>query len=164
MAQMTNETHTQRWLIVHGAIVFLVALALGIPSVIEVTTQTGRMWQAAHSALLILGIWMIATAAITPLLTLAAAEASGLKWSLVAAGYSFMTAVVLQAITGVRAFSMEGTIATKIAFLANLVAVLSSFLAASLTLVGASNALREVHRANAGVRDKAGTPDVTVHS
>lgn len=85
---------------------------------------------------------MIATAAIIPLLLLAEPEASGLKWSLVAAGYSFMTAVLLQALTGVRAFSPEGTVATKIAFAANLVAVLSSFLAAALTLLGASNALR----------------------
>mgnify|MGYP003575115818 CR=1 FL=1 len=101
------------------------------------------MWQAAHSALLILGVWIIATAAIIPLLLLREPEASGLKWSLVAAGYSFMTAVILQAVTGVRALSPEGTIVTKIAFVANLVAVLSSFLAAALTLIGASNAVRE---------------------
>jgi hypothetical protein len=143
---MANQADTQRWLIVHGAIVLLVALGCGIPSVVEVATRTARMWQAAHSALLILGVWVIATAAIIPVLTLAEPEASGLKWSLVAAGYSFMTAVILQAVTGVRAFAPEGSILTKIAFAANLVAVLSSLLAAALTLVGASNAVRASHR------------------
>ena len=159
---MTNPTQMQRWLVLHGAIVFLVALALGIPSVIEVSAQTGRMWQAAHAALLILGVWIIATAAIIPLLALAEPEASGLKWSLVAAGYGFMTAVILQAVTGVRAFSPEGSIVTKIAFAANLVAVLSSFLAASLTLVGASNALRGSRRTESAVRANARTSDSTV--
>jgi hypothetical protein len=143
---MANQTDTQRWLIAHGAIVLLVALGCGFPSVLEVATQTGRMWQAAHSALLLLGVWLIATAAIMPLLALAQPELSGLKWSLIAAGYSFMTAVILQASTGVRAFGPEGSIVTTIAFAANLAAVLSSFLAAALTLVGASNALRASHR------------------
>jgi hypothetical protein len=157
---MANQTDTQRWLIVHGAIVLLVALGCGIPSVVEVATHTGRMWQAAHSALLILGVWIIATAAIIPLLALAEPEASGLKWSLVAAGYSFMTAVILQAVTGVRAFSPEGAVVTKIAFAANVVAVPSSLLAAALTLVGASNALRASRRQGSEARATASADEL----
>ena len=72
---------SQRRLILHGSIVLLVALSYGIPSVMEASAGSGRMWQAAHSALLILGIWMIATAAVVPLLALQEPEASGLRWS-----------------------------------------------------------------------------------
>jgi hypothetical protein len=139
----------QRRLILHGSFVLLVALSSGIPSVVEVSAGCGRMWQAAHSALLILGIWMIATAAVVPLLALREPEASGLRWSLIAAGYSFMTAVTLQAVTGTRAFSPEGGVVQTIAFVANLVAVLSSFLAVGLTLIGALNGLRETRRSEA---------------
>jgi hypothetical protein len=104
------------------------------------------MWQAAHSALLLLGIWIIASAAVLPLLELAKAEAAALKWSLILAGYSFATAVIIQALTGVRAFSPEGGVLTKIAFAANLAAVLTSFLAVALTLIGALNWLRSARQ------------------
>lgn len=139
---MSQLVHTQRDLILHGALVLMIALVCGLASVVEVSNGTGRMWQAAHSALLLLGVWIIATAAILPLLELPKAEATGLRWSLILAGYSFATAVILQAATGVRAFSPEGGILTKIAFAANLGAVLTSFLAVALTLIGAVNGLR----------------------
>lgn len=139
---MSQLPRTQRELILHGAVVLMIALFCGLPSVVEVSHGTGRMWQAAHSALLLLGIWIVATAAVLPLLELPKAEAAGLRWSLVLAGYSFATAVILQAATGVRAFSPEGGILTKIAFAANLGAILTSFLAVALTLIGAVNGLR----------------------
>jgi hypothetical protein len=63
-------------------------------------------------------------------------------WSLVIAGYSFMTAVIIQAITGERAISPDVAGLGKIAFAANLAAVLSAFLAAALTATGAWNGLR----------------------
>jgi hypothetical protein len=100
------------------------------------------MWQAAHSALLLLGVWIIASAAVLPLLDLPKAEATALKWSLILAGYSFATAVIIQALTRVRAFSPEGGLLLKVAFVANLAAVLTSFLAVALTLIGAVNWLR----------------------
>lgn len=139
---MASQSIHQRRLIVHGATVLVVALLCGVPSVAEVATDAGRMWQAAHAALLVLGVWIIATAAVLPLLDLKAPEASALLWSLPAAGYSFMTAVILQAMTGTRAISPEGGVATQVAFAANVVAVLSSFLVAALTLIGALNGLR----------------------
>ena len=92
---------------------------------------------------MLLGVWIVATAAVYPLLVLAKPEATALTWSLIAAAYSFTTAVILQAITGVRAISPEGGLATRVAFTANIIAVLSAFLGAALTLMGASNGLRE---------------------
>jgi hypothetical protein len=140
---MAAQADIQRRLIFHGAVVLVVAIFSGFPSVVEVATNSGRMWQAAHAALLVLGVWIIATAAVFPLLLLAKREAVGLAWSLVAVAYSFTTAVVLQAATGVRAISPGGTILTGIAFAANLIAVLSAFLVATLTLLGAWNGFRK---------------------
>ena len=139
---MANQTNIQRQLIVHGAIVLVVALLCGLPSVVEVAMEAGRMWQTAHAALLVLGVWILATAAVLPLLHLKGLEASALTWCLPAAGYSFTTAVILQAVTGTRAISPEGGLLTQAAFAANLVAVLSSFLVAALTLMGALNGVR----------------------
>jgi hypothetical protein len=147
---MSQLARTQRTLILHGALVLMIALLCGLPSVVEVSNGTGRMWQAAHSALLLLGVWIIASAAVFPLLELPKAEAAGLRWSLILAGYCFATAVILQAATGVRAFSPEGGILTKIAFAANLGAILTSFLAVALTLIGTANGLRaDKHSARA---------------
>ena len=104
---MVTQTEAQRRLVLHGAVTFLVGLLCGFPSVIELSVRSAPMWQGAHSALLVLGVWLIAMAAVWPVLQLAERERSALAWSLVAAAYSFMVAVVVQAITGVRAISPD---------------------------------------------------------
>ncbi|MFL5386340.1 MAG: hypothetical protein ACJ8GN_27800 [Longimicrobiaceae bacterium] len=139
---MVTQAEAQRRLVFHGAVTFMVGLFCGLPSVVEVSLQSVRMWQAAHSALLVLGVWLIAMAAVWPVLQLPGRERSGLLWSLVGAAYSFMIAVTVQAGTGVRAVSPDVSGISLVAFAANLVAVLSSFLAAALTIVGASKGLR----------------------
>jgi uncharacterized membrane protein HdeD (DUF308 family) len=146
---MFSNHDVQRRIVFHGAAVLLVGLLCGLPSVVEVTGGSTRMWQAAHSALLMLGIWLIASAAVVPVLVLEPREAKGLVWSLVIAGYSFMTAVIIQAITGVRAVSPDVSPVGRIAFVANLFAVLSSFLAAALIMSGAYNGLRASRRLKA---------------
>ena len=140
---------TQRRLVFHGSVILLVALFCGIPSVVEVSTGSGRMWQGAHSALLILGVWLLATAAVLPLLLLEQLEATALRWSLLLMAYSFMVAVIVQAVTGVRAFGPDRSPLNMLAFSANLLAVPGTFLAASLTALGAWNGLRESRRSPA---------------
>lgn len=135
---MTTQAEAQRRLVFHGAVTFMAGLLCGLPSVVELSVRSVPMWQAAHGALLLLGVWLIAMAAVWPVLRLAGRERSGLMWSLVAAAYSFMVAVIVQAITGVRAVSPDAEGLGLVAFAANLVAVLSSFLAAALTIAGAS--------------------------
>jgi hypothetical protein len=137
---------SQRRLVFHGSVILLVGLFCGIPSVVEVSAGSGRMWQGAHSALLILGVWLIATAAVLPLLLLEAREATALRVSLLLMAYSFTLAVIVQALTGVRAFGPDRSPLNMLAFVANLLAVLGTFLSASLTALGAWNALREPRR------------------
>jgi len=141
-----STPETQRRLVFHGAVILLIGLFCGLPSVIEVSTGSSRMWQGAHSALLILGVWLVATAAVLPLLLLEAREAAGLRWSLLTMAYSFMVAVIVQASTGVRALGPDASPLNMLAFAANLLAVLGTFLAAALTAMGAWNALRESRR------------------
>ena len=69
--------------------------------------------------------------------------------TLTGGAYSFVTAVIIQAATGVRAISPDVSGISLVAFAANLLAVLGSFLAAALTIMGAANALRASRRAPA---------------
>lgn len=146
---MVSQPDAQRRLVLHGAIIVLVGLFCGLPSVVEEASGSGRMWQAAHSALLMLGVWLIATAAVLPLLELPRREWEALLLTLTGGAYSFMAAVVIQAATGVRAISPDVSGISLVAFVANLLAVLGTILAASLTVMGAWNALRTSRRAPA---------------
>ena len=143
---MAAQPDAQRRLVLHGAIILLVGLLCGYPSVVEEASRSGRMWTAAHSALLTLGVWLIATAAVLPLLELPRREREALLLSLTGGAYGFMTAVVIQAATGVRAISPDVSGISLVAFAANVLAVLGTFLAAALTVMGAWNALRSSRR------------------
>lgn len=143
---MVAQPDAQRRLVLHGAIILLIGLFCGLPSVVEEANRSGRMWQAAHSALLMLGVWLIAIAAVLPLLELPRREREALLLSLTGGAYCFMAAVVIQAATGVRAISPDVAGISLVAFGANLLAVLGTILAASLTIMGAWNALRASRR------------------
>ncbi|HEU4561003.1 MAG TPA: hypothetical protein VFS20_24340, partial [Longimicrobium sp.] len=130
---MMAQPDAQRRLVLHGAIILLVGLVCGYAAVAEEASRSGRAWQAAHSALLLLGVWLIATAAVLPLLELPRREQNALLLSLIGGAYSFMTAVLIQAATGVRAISPDVSGISLVAFVANLLAVLATILAASLT-------------------------------
>jgi len=143
---MVAQPDAQRRLVLHGAIILLVGLLCGYAAVAEEVSRSGRTWQAAHSALLLTGVWLIATAAVLPLLELPRRERTALLLSLTGGAYSFLTAVVIQAATGVRAISPEVSGISLVAFAANVLAVLGTILAASLTVLGAWNALRASRR------------------
>jgi len=143
---MATQSDAQRRLVLHGAVILLVGLLCGYLAVFEEVGRSGRTWQAAHAALLLTGVWLIATAAVLPLLELPRRERTALLLSLTGGAYSFMTAVVVQAATGVRAISPDVRGIGLVAFAANLLAVLGTILAASLTILGAWNALRTSRR------------------
>ena len=140
------QPDAQRRLVLHGAIILLIGLFCGYAAVAEEVSRSGRVWQAAHSALLMLGVWLIATAAVLPLLELPRRERDALLLSLTGGAYSFMAAVLIQASTGVRAISPDVSGISLVALAAKLLAVLGTILAASLTILGAWNALRTSRR------------------
>jgi hypothetical protein len=137
-------THNERGLIIlHGAAEVLLGLLCGLAAVAEELARAQpQTWRAAHAALLLAGVWLLATGAVFPLLVLPPRQKSALCWSLLVTAYAFTTAVLVQGITGVRALSPNGTLATSIAYGANIVTVGSGMLAALLTLLGAGAALK----------------------
>jgi hypothetical protein len=144
-----GRSDAQRRLVLHGAIILLAGFLCGYAAVFEEVSRSGRTWQAAHAALLLTGVWLIATAAVLPLLELPRRERTALIVSLIGGAYSFMAAVLIQAATGVRAISPDVPGIGRVAFAANLLAVPGTILAASLTILGAWNGLRASRRAPA---------------
>lgn len=130
--------------IVHGAALLLIGLLLGVAAVAEELARSQpTTWRAAHDALLLAGVWLLATGAVLPQLVLPPHQERALCWSLLVTAYAFATAVLLQAVTGVRALSLHGSPATWIAYAANIVTVGAGITAAFLTLLGALAALRK---------------------
>ena len=131
----------QQRLALHGALILLIGFACGLPAVAEVSSGSGRMWQGGHSALLILGVWLLAMPSVTPLLVLAAREARALPAALLLMAWSFTVAVIAQAVLGERALGPSSSPVLMATFIANVLAVLGAFVSAALIAMGAWNAL-----------------------
>lgn len=129
-------THQDRMRIVyHGAVVLLVGLLCGLPTVLE--AEPMRLWHTAHESLILIGILLISVSSVLPLLMLEPREARGLRWSLLATGYGLMIGLVLQGITGTHAFGPSTSPVLMIAFIGNATGMLGSVMVAALTLTGA---------------------------
>jgi hypothetical protein len=134
--------HDRLRLVWHGAIVLLTGLLCGLPTVAEsLVGDSGRVWHTAHEALMMMGIWMLASSSVIPVLVLQRNEASLLFWSLVIMGYGFVVALTIGGAVGVSPFSPGGTPVSMTAFLAAVIGILGSVLSTALTLMGAHNAL-----------------------
>jgi hypothetical protein len=139
---MTNNDRVR--LIFHGALVLLVGLLCGLPTVTEEGGESLRHWHTAHEALILMGIWILAMASVIPSLVLESREARALRWSLVALGYGFMTALLIQGVTGARAFEPGGSPVRIVEFTATVVGILGAVMATLLTMKGARAALTGV--------------------
>lgn len=133
--------HDRLRLIFHGAVVLLVGLLSGLPTVIEVSDGSVRFWHTAHEALIMMGVWMLAASSVRPALALDTREASAFMWALLAMGYGFMTALVIGGVIGSSPFVPGGTPATFIAFLAAVIGILGAVVATAVTLMGVRAAL-----------------------
>jgi hypothetical protein len=141
-------TDTDRMRVIfHGALVLLVGLLCGFPAVAESAGESMRLWHTAHEGLIMIGIMLLAMASVLPSLVLERREASGLVWALLATGYGLMTGLIIQGLTGTRAFGPTSSPVLMIAFVGNAIGMLGSVVAASLTLMGA----RAAHGAVASV-------------
>lgn len=140
---MSATDRDQAFLTFHGAVILLLGLLAGLPAVSEeLAGSQPTIWRASHGALLLAGVWLIATGAVLPVLRLPAGQGKALRLSLTAAGYAFTTAVLIQASTGVRALTPHGTWSSWVAYLGNLATVACGMLAAILTIAGAWGATR----------------------
>lgn len=138
-----NNTHRLR-LILHGAVVLLVGLLCGLPTVSEsLGGETTRVWHTAHEALIMMGVWMLAMSSVIGVLVLPRRETIALIWSLVGMGYSFVVALIMGGIIGETPFSPGGTPAAFTAFVAAVLGILGAILSAALTIMGARGALKQ---------------------
>ena len=132
--------------IFHGAVVMLVGLLCGIPTVDE--EEPARLWHTARESLILIGILLLAMSSVLQFLALPKREAKALVWSLLATGYGLMTGLVIQGIMGMHAFSPSTNPVLMFAFTANLTGMLGSVLTASLTIMGARAA--QIHAGVSG--------------
>jgi hypothetical protein len=119
----------------HGAVVMLVGLLCGLPTVNE--EEPVRLWHTAHESLILIGILLLAVSSVLPLLTLPRRESTALVWSLLATGYGLMVGLIIQAIVGEHAFGPSSNPVLMFAFIANATGMAGSVLTASLTIMGA---------------------------
>jgi len=129
-------------LVFHGALVLLIGLLSGLPTTVEAMNGSAREWHTAHEALIMIGVWIIAEAAILPVLVLDAPKLKALVWALVVVGYCFPAALILGGMLGTSPFSPGTTLLSLVAFVIVTVGILGSVVAAALTLMGARAALK----------------------
>ena len=144
---MTNADRLT--VIQHGAIVLLIGLLCGLPTVTE--EEPIRFWHTAHESIVFIGILMLAVSSVLPHIRLETREARALIWSLLATGYGLGTGLITQAVLGKHAFSPSTDPALMFGFIANTTGMLGSVLTASLTLMGARAARRLAAAAPASI-------------
>ncbi len=128
-------------LIFHAAIVLFVGLMCGLPTVLEEGPDASRHWHTAHEALIMMGVWMLATAAVMPALSLERREMTALRWSMLGVGYGFMLTLLIQGVTGFPSFEPGASPIRIVEFTASILGILGAVMTSLITLRGAKAAL-----------------------
>jgi hypothetical protein len=118
----------------HGSVLWLLGLLCGFATVTE--EEPVRLWHTAHETLILMGLLLMAVSSVLPVLVLGEREARALPPALLAMGYGFAVALVVQAVTGVHVFEPRAEPLPLIGFAGNVVGVLGSLMSALLTLAG----------------------------
>jgi hypothetical protein len=139
---MTSTTDRAR-LVLHGAIVLFVGLMCGLPTVMEEGPDASRHWHTAHEALIMMGIWILTTASLLSVLVLDGREARALKWCMLALGYGFMLALIIQGVTGYPAFEPGTSPVRIVEFTASTIGIFGAVMGTLITMRGAKAAMDE---------------------
>ena len=138
------EQGVQRSLVLHGSIVVMIGLLVGIPYGQAITGGMGaevvRAWRAAHDGLIMGGIMLVAVGPACGWVRLRPAVEALLGWSLIVSGYAFVLALVGAAVLGVRGLEPAGPGANLLVFGANTTGALGSLLGIGLLVGGAIGA------------------------
>jgi hypothetical protein len=130
----------QRRLVFHGAIVLLVGNLCGIPLGEAASAGSGEAamhgWRVAHSGLVMTGVMLIAIGAALRQVVLGGAATSWLVWSLLAAAYGGVVALVLAAAVGARGLAPTGPPLNLVAFVRNVGVVLGTLIGIVLLIRG----------------------------
>ena len=140
------DGRTPARVVFHASLVFLVALACGVPYAASITSGAGedvvRGWRVAHLGLVAGAIWGIAVAVALRHVVLGEGAARLLVGSLLLSLWGFVVALVLGPLAGVRGLVPGESVANTVAFLANLVASIASIVSMVLLAAGARAAAR----------------------
>jgi hypothetical protein len=133
-------------LVFHGAIVLFVGLLCGFPAVAGVVVEALQGWHKAHLSIVVLGLWLLATAGIYPSLLLSKRHPNALNCSLFVAGYCLTVANILMAITGMHGFRPTGPAANWAVFSLRVIGGLGALLAVLLTAIGAHSSVKAANK------------------
>ena len=136
-----SENNDRARLILHGAIVLFVGLMCGLPAVMEEGPDASRHWHTAHEALIMMGIWILTTSSLLPVLVLDGREARALRWCMLGLGYGFTLALLIQGVTGAPAFEPGASPVRIVEFAATTIGILGAVMGTLITMRGAKAAL-----------------------
>ncbi len=130
-----------RHLVLHGSIIFLVALLFGAPYAKAIKrnaeAQVVNSWRVAHQSLTIGALVLFAAAALMTGL----AVSQVMKWAiavpLIISGYAFLVATPLAAITKDRGLQSGAQGLARVVYLGNIVGVAGSLLGSALLVIAA---------------------------
>jgi hypothetical protein len=140
------DGRTPARVVFHASLVFLVALACGVPYAASITNGAGadvvRGWRVAHLGLVAGAIWAIAVGASLRHVVLGDGAARLLVGSLLLSLWGFVVALVLAPLAGVRGLVPGESVANTVAFIGNFVAGIASVVSMVLLAIGARAAAR----------------------
>ena len=135
---------TRARIIMHAAIVMLIGIACGLPAVTQVGAGVEELWRAAHMALMMTSIFMLATSSTLTAIVLDERDESALVWSMLGFGYGFVVGVITGAVQGRRVFEPGTTFITWIPLAAASIGIVGSVMGCAILIKGSRAALKRV--------------------
>jgi hypothetical protein len=126
------------YLLLNGSIVILVGLLTGLALKTAIVKQRENVnaWRVAHSVLIMDGLLMLVVGITVPHLLLDGWAVWVLVWSLIAAGYGFVTAFSLGALKGIRGLTVKPYGLNTLLFAAHLIGAAGSLVGVTIMIYG----------------------------
>lgn len=126
-------------LVLHGAVVLLVGLLVGVPYDLAITGKKEQVvfaWRVAHSGLSMGGTTMIAISSTLAVLKFDSVINALVIWPLVASGYSFCLALPYGAWVGQRGLDSRKPLQNRLVYAGNIVGAVGSLIGVLALIVG----------------------------
>ncbi len=140
------ERSLQTSLVLHGAVVVLIGLLVGIPYGNAITggadAEIIRAWRAAHDGLIMGGLLLIAAGPASALVDLGALGQVVLARALIVSAYAFAVALTSAAVFGFRGLEPVAPAMNVVVFVANSIGAVGSLVGVGLFVTGAARAGR----------------------
>lgn len=131
-------------LILHGSIVILIGLLVGLPlrsSILRQGEAKANAWRVAHSVLIMDGLMMVVAGLILPHLLLSGILITISVGGLAASGYGFAVAFTIGAWKGLRGLTPRPLGLNTVLFFSHAVGALGSFIGMAIVFYGVLKAI-----------------------